>query len=449
MSEITFPSRFGKYILLEQIASGGMAQVYRAKVTGEADFQRLVAIKCMLPHLARDAQFTTMFKDEAKLAANLTHTNIAHIYELGSIEERLYIAMELINGRDLRHIMRTAKKRRVPIPFGFAAYVLSKTAEGLDYAHKHRSLDGRPLNLVHRDVSPQNVLVSYHGEVKVVDFGIAKAEQRDTETNAGVLKGKFAYMAPEQVMGADLDCRSDIFSLGSVLFEMVTGQKLFTGDSDVALLEKVRNANIPLLADIMPSAPAEFDEILGQALAQEADNRFSSASEFAESLQPLMIEDRAIFGARQSAQFMAFLYGDEIEHMNAKYRTFATLRADSLVSAEQGQKSEIFETAFAKDDGGNIVGPPQRGDDAGAPEQSAAAPDGKDRRRRDDPLTSEQAAAKPAPSPLRVEPTSSREWQPPEVERLGLAPKMLLAASSALVLAAAFFAVYSMSIGSN
>ena len=195
-----FPARFGKYIILDRINAGGMAEVFRAKITGAEQFERLIAIKCMLPELLEDDTFTTMFIDEAKLASQLTHANIVQIYELGRLNERLYIAMELVNGRDVRHILRTARANLAPIPLGFAAYVVAKAAEGLDFAHRKAGANGEPLALVHRDVSPQNILVSYDGEVKVVDFGIAKAEARATETQMrACLKGKFAYMAPEQV----------------------------------------------------------------------------------------------------------------------------------------------------------------------------------------------------------------------------------------------------------
>ncbi|RYF08106.1 MAG: serine/threonine protein kinase, partial [Deltaproteobacteria bacterium] len=203
-------------MLLDRINAGGMAEVFRAKMTGAEQFERYLAIKCMLPQLLADEHFIGMFIDEAKLASQLSHANIVQIYELGRQHERLYIAMELVQGRDLRHVIRLARARGLALPQGFAAYVISRAAAGLDFAHRKQGVDGRPLQLVHRDVSPQNILVSYDGEVKVVDFGIAKAEARATETQAGVLKGKFAYMSPEQVRGDDIDRRADIFALGSV-----------------------------------------------------------------------------------------------------------------------------------------------------------------------------------------------------------------------------------------
>ena len=355
MSYSHFPTRFGKYILLDRINSGGMAEVYRAKVTGAEKFQRLVAIKCMLPQLNEDHQFTTMFIDEAKLAAQLAHANIVQIYELGRIGEQLYISMELINGRDLRHIIKRVHSQKKQMPVGFAAYVLHKAAEGLDFAHRKIGVDGQPLNLVHRDVSPQNILVSYDGEVKVVDFGIAKAEVRDTETRAGVLKGKFAYMAPEQVMGGQIDRRADIFALGTVFYEVLAGKKLFQGESDFSILEKVRTADVPQLSSFLPHVSADVDAILQKALSREVDSRFAWASDLAEALAPLLIANRAIFGAKQAREFIQTLYADDIALLAEQQRKYVDItEEDCLENSEAKRKprdSTVFETTL--DEGGS------------------------------------------------------------------------------------------------
>ncbi|MFC1611226.1 serine/threonine protein kinase [Myxococcota bacterium] len=352
MSYTRFPTRFGKYILLDRINSGGMAEVYRAKVTGAERFQRLVAIKCMLPQLNEDVQFTTMFVDEAKLAAQLSHANIVQIYELGRINEQLYIAMELVNGRDLRHVIKRAAAARTPIPSGFAAYVISKAAEGLDFAHRKLGIDGSPMNLVHRDVSPQNILVSYDGEVKVVDFGIAKAEVRDTETRAGVLKGKFAYMAPEQVTGRRIDRRADIFALGAVLFETLTGRKLFKGESDFSILEKVRAAEVPPVSGNVADVPEEVDAILRRALTRDRDGRYPWASDLAEDMSPLLINEKTIFGAKQAKEFIQTLYADDIEFLAQQLREYARItEADCVETSAQRRLepriSEVFESDFS------------------------------------------------------------------------------------------------------
>lgn len=390
-----FPTRFGKYILLDRINSGGMAEVYCAKVTGVEEFQRLVAIKCMLPALMKDEQFLTMFVDEAKLSAQLAHANICQIYELGNHGEQLYIAMELIEGRDLRNIVRMSKAKGIPIPRGFASYVISKAAEGLDYAHNKTGHDGSPLNLVHRDVSPQNILVSYDGAVKVVDFGIAKAEDRGTETRAGVLKGKFSYMAPEQVMGEPMDGRADIFALGSVLYEILTKQKLFTGNSDLSILEKVRSAQVPAFDEALPDVPEELLDILRKSLSKSPADRFASAGAMAEALEPLLIEERTIFGPNRAKAFMHELYGAEIAAIPERNREYSQVSDADCVEDSQrkvalSSATQVFESAFSAEASGasglsweedeksstSIASSPgtEWGGSAPPPEQTAAMP---------------------------------------------------------------------------
>ena len=226
------PDRFGQYEILEKIASGGMAELYKAKRTGVEGFQKIVAIKKILPHLADDEEFVTMFADEAKLAAQLNHPNIIHIYDLGKIQAGGYfIAMEYVDGRDLRG--RSSSRRHatlgVPLPVPLAVYIASKVASALDYAHRRRDAEGHELNIVHRDVSPQNILISYEGDIKLCDFGIAKAASKASKTQSGALKGKIQYMSPEQAWGKPIDRRSDLFSLGVVLHELLTGERLFRG----------------------------------------------------------------------------------------------------------------------------------------------------------------------------------------------------------------------------
>ena len=343
-----FPARFGKYILLDRLNAGGMAEVFRAKMTGAEKFERLVAIKCMLPALLEDEQFISMFIDEAKLAAQLSHGNIVQIYELGRLKERLYIAMELVAGRDLRHIVRTARTDNINLGMGFAAYVISRAAMGLDYAHRKAGMDGQPLNLVHRDVSPQNILVSYDGEVKVVDFGIAKAEARATETQTGVLKGKFAYMAPEQVVGSEIDRRADIFALGAVLYEIVTGDRLFGGENDLSVLEKVREARTPDLNNLPPEC-LPLSTVLRRALERDPNQRYSHASQMAEDLEELLIEDRTIFGPKRASQMMHSLYEDEVAHLAERIRKYSEITADKVQYEVDGgddakEDSVVFNT---------------------------------------------------------------------------------------------------------
>ncbi|MEZ4270530.1 MAG: serine/threonine-protein kinase, partial [Myxococcota bacterium] len=216
---MSYPIAFGKYLLLDRVNIGGMAEVYKAKAFGVEGFERILAIKRILPNMADDSEFINMFVDEARIAVQLSHANIVQIFELGKFENQYYIAMEYVSGKDLRQILDDYRKRKEFIPLSAAAYLASKVCEGLDYAHRKTDPSGRPMNVIHRDVSPQNILVSYEGAIKLVDFGIAKAEDRASKTQAGVLKGKFGYMSPEQVRGMEIDHRSDIFAVGILLYE--------------------------------------------------------------------------------------------------------------------------------------------------------------------------------------------------------------------------------------
>ena len=218
------PAKFGKYWLLERINVGGMAEVFKAKSYGVEGFEKLIAIKRILPSIAEDEDFITMFIDEAKIAVQLNHANIAQIFDLGKIDESYFIALEFVHGKDLRTIWDRHKRRGLRLPIPMSVYVISRVLEGLDYAHRKKNAGGEELNIVHRDVSPQNVLVAYEGEVKIIDFGIAKAANKASKTQAGILKGKFGYMSPEQVRGLPLDRRADIFSAGIILYELLTGE---------------------------------------------------------------------------------------------------------------------------------------------------------------------------------------------------------------------------------
>jgi len=281
------PVPFGKYILLERISVGGMAEVFKAKTFGVKGFARMVAIKRILPQLAEDANFVDMFISEAKTAVELNHPNLCQVFDLGLEGNEHYIAMEYIQGKDLLALHNLCRRTRQRLPVPLAAYIGARMADGLDYAHRRRGPDGQSLGIVHRDVSPQNVLVTYDGGIKVIDFGIAKARARDhKETAAGILKGKFGYMSPEQIDGGrHIDHRSDIFAIGTVVYELLTGRRLFLGDSDFATLEKIRNATYEPARALNPDIPPELDAMLARALARDPDDRYPWASELAEDLQ--------------------------------------------------------------------------------------------------------------------------------------------------------------------
>ena len=280
---------FGNYYLLEKIAVGGMAELFKARQRGVHNFEKIVAIKRILPHLSDNDEFVRMFIDEAKLAAQLTHPNIVQIFDLGKASGFYYIAMEYVDGKDLRSLLRKVREYRLPFPEPVAAFVTMKVAGALDYAHRKKGMNDKELKLVHRDISPQNVLISGEGAVKLVDFGIAKAATKTTQTVAGALKGKLLYMSPEQALGQPLDSRSDIYSLGLVLFELLTGERCFQADSELGVLEKVRLGKAQNVRDVNPLVSREMASILERALQKNVDQRYPSARFLERDLKALLV----------------------------------------------------------------------------------------------------------------------------------------------------------------
>lgn len=318
------PDRFDQYQIVEKIASGGMAELYKARRSGAEGFEKTVAIKKILPHLADDEQFIAMFADEAKLAAQLNHPNIVHIYDLGKIESGGYfIAMEYVEGRDLRAILEAGRETGSPLPVPLAVYVAAKVASALDYAHRRRDADGGELNIVHRDVSPQNILISYEGDIKLCDFGIAKAASKVSQTKSGALKGKIQYMSPEQAWGKPIDRRSDLFSLGVVLSEMLTGERLFRGDSDMTVLEKVRVAEVAAPSSINPEVPKSLDAIVLKTLAVNSDERHGNASDLLRDLESVLYSYSPAPGSADLAIYLHRLQSEEAAAAEARQREVA------------------------------------------------------------------------------------------------------------------------------
>jgi TonB family protein len=280
--------KFGQYVLLEKIATGGMAEVWKARMRGVEGFQKTVAIKKILPHLSDNQDFIEMFIDEAKLAAQLNHNNIIHIYDLGKIQSSYYIAMEYIDGYDLKNILKKAQERDQPLSVEIALFVASKIAAALDYAHRKRDFEDKEMGLVHRDVSPQNVLISEEGDIKLCDFGIAKAASKASHTQAGALKGKLQYMSPEQAWGRNIDKRSDIFALATVLFEMLTARKLFGGDNELSILEQVREARVTAPSQYNDEVTPQIDAIVLKALQKDPANRYQTAGEMQRDLDAVL-----------------------------------------------------------------------------------------------------------------------------------------------------------------
>ncbi len=264
---------YGRYVLEDRIAMGGMAEIFRAR-TATAGFDKRVCIKRILPHFLEDAEFVTMFRDEARTAAKLQHANVVQVFDFGEEDGTLYLAMELVDGADLRRVVEQSRKRKIPLEVGEAVQVAIGVCRGLHHAHTLVD-NGAPLGIVHRDISPHNILLSRAGEVKVTDFGIARAAERATHTSTGIVKGKVAYMAPEQAQGFDFDHRLDQFALGVVLWEMLCGTRLFTGDNDAQILKKVLDCNVPTPSTLRPEVPSSLDEIVLRALSGNPDDRFA------------------------------------------------------------------------------------------------------------------------------------------------------------------------------
>jgi eukaryotic-like serine/threonine-protein kinase len=299
------PVAFGRYYLLGLIARGGMAEVYRAKPLTE---KRLLAVKVMRPQLAREARFIDMFHREGKLAMMLDNRCIVRTVEVGQHDGRHYITMEYIGGRDLTQVLRRCQESQQRIPVPHAVYIAARIAEGLHFAHTLVGPDGRLLNIVNRDVSPSNVRLSYDGDVKLLDFGIAQALMKFT-SEIGILKGKFSYMSPEQIRGMPLDARTDVFSAGIILHEMLTTEKLFRGDTEFALMEKVRKAEVPAPSNFNRRVTPELDAISRKALARDVADRYQSAAQLAADLDSLIAGYR--FDPKELRQFMRQLFRKE------------------------------------------------------------------------------------------------------------------------------------------
>ncbi|MEM7605120.1 MAG: serine/threonine-protein kinase [Myxococcota bacterium] len=276
------PEELGRYRILRRIGSGGMAEVFLAKSTGAEGIEKLLVLKRILPSFARSAKFITMFVDEAKVAMRLNHPNIVQVYAFEQFRRDFLLAMEQVDGPDLGRLVAAARQARKRVPPGLAAYIVQEVAKGLDYAHKRKDAGGAPMEIVHRDVSPQNVLISYEGVVKVADFGIAKARMVSEET--GVIKGKFAYMSPEQARGERVDHRSDVYSLGVLLAELLMGRTMYPGLQGLDVLAKVRDAELTLPKEVDPDVDDALDRIVRRAVAGDREHRYQTARSLAGAL---------------------------------------------------------------------------------------------------------------------------------------------------------------------
>lgn len=332
---------FGKYFLTDRIAVGGMAEIYKAKTFGVDGFEKVLAIKKILQHYSADKEFITMLTDEAKLVVNLSHANIVQVYDLGRVGDDYFISMEFIDGINLRDVILRAQELKEKIPPEMAIFIISEVCKGLDYAHSKKDTSGNPLGIVHRDVSPQNILVSFDGEVKIVDFGIAKAAMNISQTNIGTLKGKVTYMAPEQAFGKPIDGRTDLFSCGIVFYELLSLKRLFNGESQMEILKKIRNTKVApetLNGDV----PDVIKPILAKALAYSVKNRYQSAADMQVDLLRLLYSNYHDFSPKKLAKLMHDWFGKEIKERHWSQAEKSLGRQDTiLVSHTKAEQIEL------------------------------------------------------------------------------------------------------------
>jgi len=305
--------QLGRYHLLDRIAFGGMAEIYRAKTFDATGQPHLVAVKRVLAHLAEDDDFIQMLVDEAKIASVLRHGNIARVYEFARAHGEYFIAMEHVDGKDMRTVLERCRTKKKPIPPEHAAYICAEVGAALHAAHSAVDSRNRPLRIIHRDVSPSNIICSYAGEVKLCDFGIAKATLSRVTTKTGVIKGKVKYMSPEQALGRKLDHRSDVFSLGSCLYEMLTRIPPFTATNEMDLLIKVRDAKYRPIAELTPGIPPELEAIADRCLTRSRANRYQTAAEAETDLRAFLRKFMPNYSRSHLGRFIRKNFAQEIE----------------------------------------------------------------------------------------------------------------------------------------
>jgi len=305
MPTLDLPRPLGPYTLLRRLAAGGMAEVYLGKVAGAAGFEKLVAIKRIHPHRAADRGFRSMLLDEAKLSVTLNHRNIVQTLDLGCVDGGYVLVMEHVEGYDAQQVLDALRQSSRSLPVDLAAHVIAEVCRGLDYAHGHRDEQGAPSGIVHRDVSPQNVLLSFAGEVKIADFGIAKANSRRSDPESGVIKGKYFYMSPEQAWAEPLDHRSDIFSAGVVLWELLVGERLHQGSHIQSLLDAVRRADVPAPSSRRSEIPRELDAIVARATAANPAERYTDAGVMADALVFYLADRPPVHASRQIGELLS------------------------------------------------------------------------------------------------------------------------------------------------
>ena len=338
---------FGRYLLVQRLSRGGMGEIFLAK-HGLAGFEKLAVIKKVLPHLAADEQFISRFVDEAQVAIKLQHVNVAQVFEVGRVGDEYFLALEYIDGRDLRRTLALLAHRRQRLPVDLALFIARELANGLAYAHRRTTSDGASLNLVHCDISPPNVLVSFEGETKVIDFGIAKSAMRGTATDPKVGFGKFGYMAPEQLLrGGVVDYRTDLYAAGVVLFELLTGTRLYEASPDPdyrALAKKVTRGEHLLPSDVEPTL-APYDALVATALRPQPEDRYQSAAELRDAIQQCLVAVNPTISTDQLGAYMRRLFADEMTAQHALHQLVASAHLSDF--EDQFQDQTIATVSFA------------------------------------------------------------------------------------------------------
>ena len=348
--------KFGKYILLDRIAVGGMAEVHRAKLTGEKGFEKLIVVKKMLPNMVEDDEMVTHFIDEAKLAALLQHDNIIHVYDFGETKGSYFIAMEYLFGKDLKSVFDKSTKIELPINLEISLFIASKICEGLEYAHNLTDLHGISLNIIHRDISPQNIFITYDGNVKIIDFGIAKATTQTTKTQVGIVKGKLAYMSPEQAEGKRIDKRSDIFAAGILLYEMITRKEMYEGDT-VEVLNKAINAQYESPEKLSPGLPPKVYDILHRALTKNLEKRYQSCGEMMADIENCLYALDSRPNTKLLGKYITSIF--EKEYSDEKAKSIKIMdytpeeeypNSKTTVLDQNYQKTKVINREFADED---------------------------------------------------------------------------------------------------
>lgn len=319
-----------RYQVIERIDAGGMAEVFKANSTSLQGFQKLVAIKRVLPALTQNQRFVRMFLDEAKVSLHLNHTNTVHVFDLGIADGTYFIVMEFVDGTNLKNIIEYMGRTNRRMPVEQAVYIAIEVCKGLTHAHEKTDQSGRHLAIVHRDISPPNVLISRAGEVKITDFGLAKAKSQVEITDPGVVKGKFGYLSPEAAHGEEVDARTDIFAVGIMLWEMLSNRRLFLGESDYDTLHQVRAAKVPSLSKLRPDVPAKLEAVLARALTRDPARRFQTAEEFARALADFLFT----YGKVVTSYDVAGLVLASLEQRSARQRNERDVAVDAAVQQE-------------------------------------------------------------------------------------------------------------------